>query len=81
MAGHYLISGGGYWGRGSSIEAAIKAAKWLRPGDKVFVAECLPNARVDDEGHVYGLTGDWVHGKLTSRGYFKPDHLNPRAKS
>lgn len=41
----------GYWGKGKSIEEAIKNAKWLSTGEKVRVIE------VDAEAYIDSVSG------------------------
>lgn len=52
-ADHFLVrstSWPGYWGRGPSIDAAVKAAQWMNPGDKVHLIQVDANAYCDDFG-------------------------------
>jgi hypothetical protein len=76
-----LVTGRGYWGRGATAEEAIKNARFLEAGDKVIKGDCSPTARVDEVGHVYGLLGDWTHGKVVrKRGVgltFKANEVQP----
>lgn len=50
---HYMVrsaSWPGYWGRGPSIDAAVKAAQWMNRGDKVHLIRTDPKAYCDDFG-------------------------------
>lgn len=45
---------GGYWGRGTDVAGAIKAATWIGSGDKVYVAQCDATAHCDEiEGSMH----------------------------
>lgn len=46
----------GYWGRGETLAAALKAAQWINPEDEVIVYGCVADAHVDALGNTaYGV--------------------------
>lgn len=50
---HYIVRSAGfplYWGKGETIEAAIKDAVWIAPGDTVHLIHCDAKAYIDDTG-------------------------------
>ena len=40
----------GSWGRGKTIEEAIKNAQWIPPGSKVHLIKCDAKAYIDEMG-------------------------------
>lgn len=46
----------GYWGRGKTITAAVKAAEWLQDGDKVVLCPCDKDAYVDHSATLFRET-------------------------
>lgn len=50
---HFIVrtsSYPGYWGKGKSIEEAIKNAMWIAPGAKVHLIKCDAKAYIDEMG-------------------------------
>ena len=50
---HYIVMSAnfpGYWGRGKTIDAAVRAAMWFNRGDQVRVYRCDAEARVNELG-------------------------------
>lgn len=39
---------GGYWGRGATVAAAIKASTWIQSQDVVYVCQCDGDAYCDE---------------------------------
>lgn len=69
---HFLVAGASYWGRGKTIEEAVQAAKWLRPGNKVLVLKCDAEAHFTD-GFILRYQKDVGYsdlgsGKVTRKG-------------
>lgn len=67
----------GYWGRGASIEEAIKNAQWLASGDKVFACACDDGARLDniDGSLFYDKRGPVYFGTVKSRKTIKLERI------
>lgn len=52
-ADHYMVrstSWPGYWGRGPTIDRAVKAAQWMNSGDKVHLIRVDAEAYCDEFG-------------------------------
>lgn len=65
---HVLVAGRGYWGRGETFHEAVKNARWLNKGDKVFTAACHPETYINDMGQIVTPQGegieDFTHGTI-----------------
>lgn len=66
----------GYWGRGWSIQNALRSAKWLTTGDTVQVFLCSKDARCGDirGGLSQGTMGDIYVGKINAQRDVKVTH-------
>lgn len=67
----------GYWGRGWSVQTALRAAKWLTRGDEVQVFLCSKDARCGEVsgGLSQGLMSDTIYrGKVHASGDVKVTH-------
>jgi len=62
-------SGQGYWGRGWSIQNALRSARWLTKGDTVQVFLCSRDARCGaiNGAMSQGQMGDIYIGKVTAQ--------------
>ncbi len=70
MASHVIVMAGdraGYWGIGRNFHEAVDAAKWLRPGQRVFVVPCEATARVNELGTLFRECQDPVHTSVLRR--------------
>lgn len=55
----------GYWGRGPTIEAALKNAEWVQTGAEVAVYRCDESAHVDSLGRIHGEIEEIGAGTVT----------------
>lgn len=80
---HYMVrstSWPGYWGRGRTIDAAVKAAQWMNRGDKVHLIRCDANARCDDFGDLQYEARERLGVGVLARGRdgtWRVDKLDP----
>lgn len=59
----------GYWGRGATVEQAVRNAKYIKPGTPVRVFACVPDAYVDAMGNCYGIhLASHQVGRMGTRG-------------
>lgn len=65
---HFLVAGANYWGRGPTVEEAVKAAQWMRPGDRVRVYKVDKAAHVTDMGFLVAYSRELLGTGTVKKG-------------
>lgn len=56
---HFLIVGPHYWGRGKTVEEALKNSEWLKARDVIGVLAGTETCHVDEMGSAFAKESLW----------------------